>query len=75
MFGYVCLTSQLSCLLDYHRKRQQLENVTTVAVRNDTVCTMGEGLAAIASHLLEIDLQDNLIWDWQEVNQISWGPF
>ena len=28
---------------------------------------MGEGLGALASHLQEIDLQDNLIWQWSEV--------
>jgi hypothetical protein len=32
---------------------------------------MGSDLASVAAHLLEIDLQDNLIWSWNEVTAAS----
>ena len=54
------------------RKRQQIANVTAVSVRNDTVSSVEPlQLASIASHLLEIDLQDNLLWRWEEVGTTS----
>ena len=54
------------------RKRQQIANVTAVSVRNDTVSSVEPSqLANIAAHLLEIDLQDNLLWRWEEVSRPS----
>lgn len=63
------------------RKWQQISAIDKVTIRNDGISTVGtitdndtstESDAAscvgtIASHFVEIDLQDNLIWEWKEV--------
>lgn len=49
------------------RKWQQLEVIDAIAVRNDNVSTIGSTLGTFASHLTEVDLQDNLLWQWTEV--------
>jgi hypothetical protein len=36
---------------------------------------MNGDLASVAGHLLEIDLQDNLIWSWTEVTCNLSSPF
>mmetsp|Transcript_3249 Transcript_3249/g.5056 ORF Transcript_3249/g.5056 Transcript_3249/m.5056 type:complete len:558 (-) Transcript_3249:81-1754(-) len=49
------------------RKRQQLDEVTKVALRNCGVSTCGDGVAEVAGHFIEVDLQDNLLSNWDEV--------
>jgi hypothetical protein len=52
----------------YYRKYQQIEDANKVAIRNDTVSTIGEGLSEYISHVTEVDLQNNLLWQWEEVS-------
>jgi hypothetical protein len=52
------------------RKWQQLEMIDKIAVRNDNVAGVGNTLGSFASHLVEVDLQDNLIWQWKEVSVV-----
>jgi hypothetical protein len=40
-------------------------------VQSDTVSSCGSDTSEVASHLIEIDLQDNLIWKWDVVSCIS----
>lgn len=49
------------------RKWQQIEDAQKVAIRDDTVSAIGEGIAEVAAFITEIDLQDNLLWEWKEV--------
>ena len=60
-------------LLGEHRLRkwQQIETVEKVAVRSDTVSTIGDSVADVAGHLIEIDLQDNLIYQWEELANLT----
>jgi hypothetical protein len=51
----------------FFRKWQQIDAVNKVAIRNDSISTIGEDVADIAAHIVEVDLQDNLIWQWAEV--------
>ncbi len=53
-----------------HRKRQQVANVTNVAIRSDTVSSIELNAGDVISHLQEIDLQDNLLWNWTEVSAV-----
>lgn len=42
--------------------------MTSIAIRNDMIDHITLDLEEITySHLLEIDLQDNLLWRWIEV--------
>jgi len=45
-------------------------NVTNVAIRNDTVSSIELTAGDVISHLQEIDLQDNLLWNWTEVSAV-----
>lgn len=58
---------RLPPFLYYERKWQQIEDAEKVAIRDDTVSTIGEGIAEVAAFITEIDLQDNLLWEWKEV--------
>jgi len=50
------------------RKRQQLAIVSTVAIRNDIISRIDPGsCCASIAHLVEIDLQDNLLWRWSDI--------
>lgn len=49
------------------RKWKQLAVLDKVAIRDDNICCVGEGVEALAGHFIEIDLQDNLIHSWTEV--------
>ncbi len=49
------------------RKHQQLSTINKFAVRNDTVSSVGENLREVIGHMIEADLQDNLLWQWSEV--------
>ena len=51
----------------HNRKWQQIEDAQKVAIRDDTVSTIGEGIAEVAAFITEMDLQDNLLWEWEEV--------
>lgn len=48
------------------RKYQQISTIDKVLIRNDSIAVAGNNLVA-AAHIIEVDLQDNLIWDWMEV--------
>ena len=50
------------------RKWQQIGAVGKVAIRDDTVSSIGSDIAELAGHFTEIDLQDNLLWQWSEVS-------
>lgn len=52
------------------RKRQQLGDVVEVSVRNSGVSSGGEGLADLAGHVVNVDLQDNLFSNWTSIADI-----
>ena len=54
-------------LLRYHRRWQQIGEADRVGIRDDTVSKIGSGIADLAGLVTEIDLQDNLLWEWKEV--------
>jgi hypothetical protein len=41
--------------------------VNKIATRNDNIDAIGN-ISDIAAHLIEVDLQDNLLCSWKEVN-------
>ncbi len=49
------------------RKYQQIDKVDKVAVRDDTISIIGENVADLVGHVVEIDLQDNLLHKWSEL--------
>lgn len=49
------------------RKWQQIGTVDKVAIRDDSISSIGEGIAELAGHFTDIDLQDNLLWQWSEL--------
>ena len=49
------------------RKWQQIADAQKVALRDDTVSAIGEGIAEVAQYITEMDFQDNLLWEWEEV--------
>ena len=49
------------------RKWQQIGTVSKVAIRDDTISSIGENIAEMAGHFTEIDLQDNLLWRWSDL--------
>ena len=49
-----------------NRKWQQIGMVNKVATRNENIDSIGI-IEDIASHLVEVDLQDNLLYSWTEV--------
>lgn len=53
------------------REKQQLHNIEKVSVRTDYVSSMGDELSTIASHLVELDLQDNLLSQWEEIHAVG----
>ena len=53
------------------RKWQQLSVVDKVAIRNENISTIGESIFQLAGHFKEIDLQDNLIYKWSEVANLT----
>lgn len=44
-----------------------MKSLTSVSVRNEDVSYVGDNFEGFAGHLKEVDLQDNLIWQWSEV--------
>jgi tubulin-specific chaperone E len=53
------------------RKWQQIGEAQQVGIRDDTVSSIGDGIAEIAAFVTEIDLQDNLLWEWKEIASLS----
>jgi len=54
------------------RKWQQIGGVEKVAIRNDTVSSIGDdSVSELAGHFTEIDLQDNLLWQWSEIASLA----
>jgi tubulin-specific chaperone E len=52
------------------RKWQQIAGMNKIAMRNDTISYAGEGLQTHVGHMVELDLQDNLISEWMEVARL-----
>ena len=53
------------------RKYQQISTIDKVLIRNDSIATAGKNLNTIASHFIEVDLQDNLISEWNEIFNLT----
>lgn len=53
------------------RKWQQIGSIDKVAIRDDKISCIGEGLTEIGGHFVEVDLQDNLLYKWSEIEQLS----
>eukprot|EP01038_Epipyxis_sp_PR26KG_P017453 gene17453-24143_t len=53
------------------RKWQQISKVNKVSLRNDNISKIGMNVGEVASHLIEIDLQDNLLWQWEEITLLA----
>lgn len=49
------------------RTYQQLSKVDAVAVRDDTIATIEPSIGASIGHVVEVDLQDNLLYKWSEL--------
>lgn len=64
---FILPSSLIIVIYTLRRKRQQIANVVNVAIRNDTVSSIDSAAGVLVSHLQEIDLQDNLLWNWTEV--------
>lgn len=45
--------------------------MTVNNLQNCSVSYGGEGVAELASHFVELDLQDNLFSSWEEVNNVG----
>lgn len=55
------------------RSRQQVDVITKVALRGEVVSHAGGEpgkIADYAGHLTEVDLQGNMLSDWEEVGKI-----
>lgn len=48
------------------RARQQLSSLMKISARNENVSSIGP-ISEVAGHLQEVDLQDNLLFQWEEV--------
>jgi len=49
------------------RTYQQLSKVDAVAVRDDTIATIEPNIKDSIGHVVEVDLQDNLLYKWSEL--------
>jgi hypothetical protein len=54
-----------------YRKHQQLSAINKFSVRNDSVSVIGEDVLDMVGHMIEADLQDNLLWQWSEVAKLG----
>ena len=63
----MCLYSGILYNFTIDRKWQQLHAIEKIAVRDENVTCIGVTLHEFASHLIEVDLQDNLLSSWKEV--------
>lgn len=52
------------------RKYQQVSTINKVMLRNESISTCGLSSDNIVGHLIEVDIQDNLLSDWAEVFRI-----
>lgn len=48
-----------------------MSSLTKISVRSDTISYVGDDLHALAGHMTEIDLQDNLLSRWMEIAVIG----
>ena len=60
------------------RKWQQISSIQKIALRNENIHrvvedddTDGRDVAQVLGHIIEVDLQDNLLWQWKEVRPVS----
>ena len=53
------------------RKWQQIGAVSKVAIRDDTISSIGEDIGELAGHFTDIDLQDNLLWRWSDLASLA----
>jgi hypothetical protein len=49
------------------RKRQQIKSISNVTLVNDNVSSIDSNLTSV-SHLVEVSLQNNLLWRWHDVS-------
>lgn len=64
-----------------YRKWQQISGIQKIALRNENIHriadegdTGGRDVAQVLGHVTEVDLQDNLLWQWREVSPVAkWG--
>ena len=52
------------------RKYQQISTINKVMLRNESISSCGLNVKDLVGHLLEVDLQDNLLSRWAEVFNI-----
>lgn len=53
------------------RKWQQLSVVNKVAIRDEDISSIGLEIFDLAGHFTEIDLQDNLLYKWSEIEKLT----
>ena len=53
------------------RKWQQIDGINKIMMRDDSVSSAGDDVSKIASHFVEVDLQDNLLWQWKELASLT----
>lgn len=53
------------------RKWQQIGTIDKIAIRDDSISSIGDNVAALAGHFTDIDLQDNLLWKWSELASLA----
>lgn len=53
------------------RKRQQIDVLNKITMRNCSISTAGGDFRSTAGHFVELDLQENLLSSWLEVGNIS----
>lgn len=49
------------------RKWQQIDVVDRVVLRDESISSIGENIFELAGHFKEIDLQDNLLYQWTDL--------
>eukprot|EP00605_Chrysophyceae_sp_TOSAG23-4_P002946 GSChrysophyteH1.ASY1.ANO1.3244.1 assembled CDS len=52
------------------RKWQQLGKVESIAVRDDTVSSIDASIGEYIPHVVEVDLQDNLLYKWKDISTL-----
>lgn len=53
------------------RKWQNIKEINKIAMRCESVGYCDDDITAIVGHFTEIDLQDNLIWQWNQIAKFS----
>ena len=53
------------------RKWQNIKELNKIAMRSESVGFCDDDVATIVGHFTEIDLQDNLLWQWSQVAKFA----